>query len=118
GRAPRRQPARRPSSRRPTPRRPGTRGGARGRPTPRASARRPWSAVPRFAILRRVPRGDARGLTLLDLLIALALLALLVWLVRRDWRSAEPPAHGAMHSSWTSVCWSSSASVARLYSRS
>jgi hypothetical protein len=50
-----------------------------------------------------MPRDDARGLTLLDLLIALALLALLVWLVRLDWQPPGPPVHGATHSSWTSV---------------
>jgi hypothetical protein len=47
-------------------------------------------------------RGVSRGLTVLDLLVAVAILALLVWLVRRDWQ--PPPAvHGATHSRWTSV---------------
>jgi prepilin-type N-terminal cleavage/methylation domain-containing protein len=51
-----------------------------------------------FGMLRDV----SRGFTLLDLVVAVAILALLVWLVRLDWR---PPAavHGATHSRWTSV---------------
>jgi hypothetical protein len=53
-------------------------------------------------MLARVRREETAGLTLLDVLVALALLALLVWLVRLDWR--PPPAvHGATHSRWTSV---------------
>jgi hypothetical protein len=46
-----------------------------------------------------------RGLSLLDLIVALALLALLVYLVRLDWRreSAAPAGHSATHSSRTSV---------------
>jgi hypothetical protein len=50
-----------------------------------------------------VARREARGLTLLDLLFTLALLGLLVWLVRLDWRRPPPEAHGATHSSCTSV---------------
>jgi hypothetical protein len=50
-----------------------------------------------------VPLDDTSGFTLVDLLFTLALLALLVWLVRLDWRRPAPPAHGATHSSWTSV---------------
>ncbi|HJQ82528.1 MAG TPA: hypothetical protein VKA21_00515 [Candidatus Binatia bacterium] len=47
------------------------------------------------------------GLTLLDLLVAIALLAILICVVRLDWRhdgKAPPPAaHGATRSSFTSV---------------
>jgi hypothetical protein len=54
-----------------------------------------------------VERQRAKGLSLLDLLVALALLALLVYLVRLDWRPppAEPAAavHGSTRSSFTSV---------------
>jgi hypothetical protein len=49
----------------------------------------------------------AEGLGLLDLLVALAVLALLVYLVRLDWRPppVEPAAaaHGSTRSSFTSV---------------
>jgi hypothetical protein len=49
----------------------------------------------------------AEGLSLLDLVVALAVLALLVYLVRLDWpsRPVEPPAaaHGSTRSSVTSV---------------
>jgi hypothetical protein len=50
-------------------------------------------------------RAATRGLSLLDLLVTLALLALLVYLVRMDWRREAPaPAdHSATHSSFTSV---------------
>jgi hypothetical protein len=46
-----------------------------------------------------------RGLTLLDLLVTLGLLALLIYLARLDWRREAPaPAdHSATHSSFTSV---------------
>jgi hypothetical protein len=46
-----------------------------------------------------------RGLSLLDLVVTLALLALLVYLVKLDWRreAGAPPAHSATHSSCTSV---------------
>jgi hypothetical protein len=57
-------------------------------------------------MVRAVAPRAVRGLSLLDVLIALALLALLVYLVRLDWRTAErapPAAHGATHSSRTSV---------------
>jgi Tfp pilus assembly protein PilE len=50
-----------------------------------------------------VPPETTRGFTLLDLLFAIALLGLLVWLVRLDWRPPAPEVHGATHSSWTSV---------------
>jgi hypothetical protein len=46
-----------------------------------------------------------RGLSLLDLIVALALLALLVYLVRLDWRreAGAPPGHSETCSSRTSV---------------
>jgi hypothetical protein len=53
-----------------------------------------------------VPR---RGVSLLDLVVTIALLALLVYLVRLDWQrqrpepSPTPTAHSATHSSRTSV---------------
>jgi hypothetical protein len=48
----------------------------------------------------------ARGVGLIDVVVALALLALLVWLVRLDWRPAgapSPAAHSSTRSSRTSV---------------
>jgi len=38
-----------------------------------------------------VGRRAERGANLLDLLVVLAVLALLIWLVRLDWRRLEPP---------------------------
>jgi hypothetical protein len=52
-----------------------------------ASTRRAWQAGRPFAIFERV----ARGVSLLDVLVALALLALLVYLVRLDWLRLSPP---------------------------
>ena len=58
-------------------------------------------------ILCRVPARETRGMKFLDLVFAIALLLLLVYLVRLDWepdRTEQVPAvHGATHSSWTSV---------------
>ena len=52
-----------------------------------------------------VTRRTTAGLSLLDLVIVLGLLAVLVYFVRQDWRHAgpAPAAHGATHSSFTSV---------------
>ena len=79
-------------------------------------------------------RDAQRGLTLLDVLVALALLALFVWLLRMDWaghrrlREESAPtaiaapaagaAHGLTHSISILAPRSSSSIVARLYSRS
>jgi hypothetical protein len=51
-----------------------------------------------------VNRGT-RALTALDVLVATAVLALLLWALRLDWRRERPPAadHSATRSSWTSV---------------
>jgi hypothetical protein len=58
-------------------------------------------------MLRAVKRPATRALSLLDLVVAIALLALLVYLVRLDWRhppaETAPAAHSATHSSRTSV---------------
>ena len=59
----------------------------------------------------RVARGWTRGVGLLDVVLALALLALLIYVLRFDWRRLEPAApppaspgataaaHNATHSS-------------------
>ncbi|HLY37605.1 MAG TPA: hypothetical protein VKU61_06185 [Candidatus Binatia bacterium] len=46
-----------------------------------------------------------RALSALDVLVALALLALLLWALRLDWRRERPPAaaHSETRSSCTSV---------------
>jgi hypothetical protein len=41
-------------------------------------------------MLRVVWRGAARGLSLLDLVVVLAVLALLIYLTRLDWRPRRP----------------------------
>jgi hypothetical protein len=60
-----------------------------------------------FAIVRRVTRRDPAGLSLLDLLVVLALFALLIYVVRLDWQrplpESPPGAHSATRSSRTSV---------------
>jgi len=75
-----------------------------------------------------VRRDTPRGLGVLDLVVMLALLALLVWLVRMDWAGhrrlherAEPTAvvrssaaHRLTRSSWMLPARSSSSSVVRL----
>jgi hypothetical protein len=43
-------------------------------------------------MLGGVGRGAARGLSLLDLVVVLAVLALLVYLTRLDWRPRRPAA--------------------------
>lgn len=77
-------------------------------------------------------RDAESGLTLLDVLVALALLAIFVWFLRMDWaghrRMQEEPAptavaessagHTLTHSSSMCAPRSSSSIVVRLYSRS
>ena len=77
-----------------------------------------------------VTRDAESGLSLLDVLVALALLAILVWFLRMDWsgrRHVEPPPtaiaapqarHTLTHSIVMFAPRSSSSIVARLYSRS
>jgi hypothetical protein len=79
-----------------------------------------------------VTRDAESGLSLLDVLVGLALLALFVWLLRMDWaghrrpRGEPPPTaiaaacarHTLTHSSVMFAPRSSSSIVARLYSRS
>jgi hypothetical protein len=64
-----------------------------------------------------------RGFGLLDLLVLLALGALLLWVVRQDGdrrriAPGAPAAQSVTHSSRTSVSFTISSSVCRLYSRS
>ena len=47
--------------------------------------------MPPFGMLAAVDRRTVQGLSLLDLLVSLALLALLVYLTHLDWRVRETP---------------------------
>ena len=63
---------------------------------PDGSARDSWQAAAGFAMEPGVTRDAESGLTLLDVLVALALLAILVWALRMDWAGRrqireEPP---------------------------
>jgi hypothetical protein len=55
------------------------------------SARDPWKVHHRSAILRAVVKRGVRGASLLDVLVAIGMLALLVWLLRYDWARVAPP---------------------------
>src|SRR5262249_25030786 len=72
----------------------------------RVSASHPWNPQNASDIFRAV-RGETRAFSALDLVVTIAVLALLVWMLRLDWRRerALPGAgdHSATRSSWTSV---------------